>query len=85
MTSRSDRDPAVFLVAVIAAGEADWFEVTAPTAADAVAAVHSRIFGGEPLGAGTAIEAQAWPDNWPVRITRLADMTEFEADFEADR
>lgn len=70
-----------YLVAVMSGEEADWYEVTAPTADDAVAAVKSRVFpGGEPLGAGTTITAIPMPDG-PIRITRLADMTEFEVEF----
>lgn len=41
--------------------------------------VKEQVCGGEPLGAGRTISAMVMGQ--PIRITRLADMTQFEAEF----
>lgn len=69
-----------YLVTIMSEESADWYEVDAPTAEDAVSAVKERILGGEPLGAGTTISAVVMPER-PIHVTRLADMSEFEAEF----
>ena len=59
----------------------DWYEVTASSAEEAMRAVKEHLFpGGEALGAGITISAIVMPDK-PIHITRLADMSEFEAEF----
>ena len=69
-----------YLVVIEEPGNAEWYEVEAPTAEEGIRAVHNRIRGGEPLGADTTITAVIMPEK-PICITRLADMTEFEAEF----
>lgn len=69
-----------FLVTIMSDQSAEWYEADAPTADEAVSAVKERILGGEALGANVTISAVVMPDK-PIRITRLADMTEFEAEF----
>jgi hypothetical protein len=69
-----------YLVAIMSKESADWYEVEAPTAAEAVSTVKERILGGEALGADVTISAVPMPDK-PIRVTRLTDMTEFEAGF----
>ncbi len=69
-----------YLVTIMSNEDADWYAVDADTPADSVSAVKERIYGGEALGAGVKISAMPMPDK-PIRITRLADMSEFEAEF----
>jgi hypothetical protein len=69
-----------YLVSVFAADDAQWYEVEAANADDAVRAVIDRIFDGGPLGADVEIAAVPMPDK-PIVIERLRDMSEFEAEF----
>jgi hypothetical protein len=69
-----------YIASIMSNESAEWYEVEAASAAEAVALVREQVFGGDPLGAGTTIEAALMPDK-PVHVTRLADMTEFEAEW----
>lgn len=56
------------------------YEADTLTGAEAVQAVIDQILGGGPLEAGVTVTAIPKPDK-PIRITRLADMSEFEAEW----
>jgi hypothetical protein len=69
-----------YLVTIMSEEDASWYEAEAATPAEAVSAVKECILGGEALGAGVTISAMPMPAE-PIRITRLADMSKFEAEF----
>jgi hypothetical protein len=72
----------MYLVSVMDPNDAHWFEVEAPSAELAIQAVISRFFEDDPP-AGVEISAIPKPDG-PIKIERLADMSEFEAEFRED-
>jgi hypothetical protein len=60
--------------------DAQWYEVEAFNAEDSVQAIIDKVFDGGPLEAGVEVTALPMPDK-PIRVERLADMSEFEAEF----